>query len=154
MSDDSSHNDGFVVRSRPDAGIVVETRPLTAEDRRNLDVGDFFERDRPPRVMRAVGAVVEHDATPHEATVLLTPPPSLARTYAAHWRLVAPFVLAVGYLAWACSLAGAALVGITATIATFPWRWWREERDEHRAWREWALRNIARRRAQREAEHG
>lgn len=147
---DSSNNDGFVVRSRPDAGIVVETRPLSDEDMRNLDVGDFFERDRPPRVMHAVNAAVERDATPAEATLLRTPPPSLWRTYVAHGRLVVPFALAVGYLVRACSLTGALFVAITATVAAIPWRWWREERDEHRARQEAALRNIERRRAQRE----
>ena len=151
---DSSNNDGFVVRSRPDAGIVVETRPLSDEDMRNLDVGDFFERDRPPRVMHAVNAAVERDATPAEATLLRTPPPSLWRTYVAHWRLAVPFALATVYLATLRSLAGAALAGVTAGIAALPLRWWREERDEHRARQEAALRNIERRRAQREAEHG
>lgn len=130
---DSSNNDGFVVRSRPDAGIVVETRPLSDEDRRSLDVGDFFERD----------------ATPAEATLLLASPPSLWRTYVAHWRLAVPFVLATVYLATLRSLAGAALAGVTAGIAALPLRWWREERDEHRARQEAARRNIARRRAQR-----
>lgn len=32
MTDDSSHNDGFVVR------------PLTEQEKRDLDVGDFFSR--------------------------------------------------------------------------------------------------------------
>lgn len=136
---DSSHNDGF------------EVRPLTDTQMRSLDVGDFFEHDRPPRVMRVVGAALERDATSAEATLLCTPPPSLWRTYVAHWRLAVPFVLATIYLATLRSLAGAALAGVTAGIAALPLRWWREERDEHRARQAWALRNIARRRAQRGA---
>lgn len=153
---DSSNNDGFVVRSRPDAGIVVETRPLSDEDRRSLDVGDFFERDRVPvtSVSRLLAAMSAGEATSQEALILCTPPPSLARSYAQHWRLVVPFALATVYLATLRSLTGAALAGVTAGIAALPLRWWREERDEHRARQEAALRNIERRRAQREAEHG
>lgn len=101
------------------------------------------------RIMPAVNAVAERDATPAETTLLRTPPPSLWRTYVAHWRLAVPFVLATVYLVRACSITGALFVAITATVAAIPLRWWREERDEHRARQEAALRNIARRRAQR-----
>lgn len=147
MSDDSSQNDGFVVRSRPDAGLVLEERPLTEQEKRDLDVGEFFSRGKTTPLL---GAVVDRDATPDEATLLMTPPPSLWRAYAEGWVSTLPAVLAAAWLLASPSHMSAVAMGAAAVVATIPLRWWRTERREHAHRVEWARRNIARRRAQRE----
>lgn len=148
---DSSHNDGFVVRSRPDAGLVLEERPLTDAEKRDLDVGEFFSRGK---TMPVINAVVTRDATPDatpdEAAILLCDPPSLWRAYAEGWAFTLP---AVGVAAWVWtspSYLAAAAMGVAAAVAAIPLRWWRTERREHAHRVEWARRNIARRRAERE----
>ena len=41
-----SDSEGFVTHSKPNAGIVVESRTLSERERKALDVGDFFSKPK------------------------------------------------------------------------------------------------------------
>lgn len=95
--------------------------------------------------------VLTRDMTREEWLILTRELPSLWRAYAEGWVFTMP---AVGVVAWVWtspSYLAAAAMGAAAAVATIPLRWWRTERREHAHRVEWARRNIARRRAQREA---
>jgi len=75
---DESPGEGFVQTSKPGAAIETWTHALTPEDKKKLDVGDFFT----PSTMRVMAAVTARDLTPEEGTLLTTPQPSMGRALA------------------------------------------------------------------------
>lgn len=143
MNDDSSNNDGFVVRSRPDAGIVVETRPLTPKEMRSLDVGDFFARN--PSTVRMLGAMLNHHLTPAQVTVLTTPRPTPWRAVWDCALLVAlgasMAVLDLALLPW--GYGAAAYLGVAATLCATPAALWRRRVQAWEADRERVRRELA-----------
>lgn len=145
MSDDSSNNDGFVVRSRPDAGIVVETRPLTPAELAALDVGDFFTMH--PSTMRVVSAVVRRELTAAECTVLLTPRPTLLEAYRDGWLCVLPFVgvVAASIATGVADYWTAAIVGVAASWAAIPLGVWRRRVHDWQRARDAVAERLARR---------
>lgn len=125
---DSSNNDGF------------EVRPLTDAQMRNLDVGDFFERDR-AMVVSHDGSVTEvsRHLTRREHAVLARPRPTLAEAclQAGHWYTgiaIGHVVLAILYGESLVALAKLLLwLGCLTAVVAVGWRrrvsrWTRDRR--------------------------
>ncbi len=72
---DESPGEGFVQTSKPGAAIETWTHALTPEDKKKLDVGDFFT----PSTVRVLDEVAEGNLTAEEGALLATARPSMWR---------------------------------------------------------------------------
>ncbi len=153
---DESPGEGFVQTSKPGAAIETWTHALTPEDKKKLDVGDFFT----PSTMRVMSAVVARDLTPEEGTLLTTPQPTVGRALAPHVALLLAAFMGfvamgvaqdIGHLgAFVDGFLGAVFVLTAAMLCDRGLRRYRNEALRRaRARRRWA--EVQAERAQREA---